>query len=133
MIDGTVARKTNTVSSFGSKLDTAADFVFMVVCAVKLLPVMNVPLWLWIWISVLAIMKGTNIVFGFVLKKTIVTFHTALNKATGLMLFILPFTLQLIEPKYSLAVVCIIATIAALQEGYYTISINDKAEKDELI
>ena len=38
MIDGAIARKTNAVSSFGSKLDTVADIVFMVVCAVKLLP-----------------------------------------------------------------------------------------------
>ena len=38
MLDGTIARKTNTVSSFGSKLDTAADFVFMTICALKLLP-----------------------------------------------------------------------------------------------
>ena len=28
MIDGRVARKTNTVSEFGAKLDTVADFVF---------------------------------------------------------------------------------------------------------
>ena len=28
MIDGTVARKTNTVSEFGTKLDTVADFIF---------------------------------------------------------------------------------------------------------
>ena len=28
MIDGWVARKTNTVSEFGAKLDTVADFVF---------------------------------------------------------------------------------------------------------
>lgn len=35
MIDGTVARKTNAVSSFGSKLDTVADIVFMAACAVK--------------------------------------------------------------------------------------------------
>ena len=28
MIDGAIARKTNSVSSFGSKLDTAADIVF---------------------------------------------------------------------------------------------------------
>ena len=27
MIDGTVARKTNTVSEIGSKLDTVADFI----------------------------------------------------------------------------------------------------------
>ena len=60
MIDGTIARKTNAVSSFGSKLDTAADFVFMAVCAVKLLPVMNLPGWLWIWIAVIAIIKFAN-------------------------------------------------------------------------
>ena len=38
MIDGTIARKTNAVSEFGSKLDTVADFVFVVVCLIKLLP-----------------------------------------------------------------------------------------------
>ncbi|MDD6071017.1 MAG: CDP-alcohol phosphatidyltransferase family protein [Clostridiales bacterium] len=30
MIDGTVARKTGTVSEFGSRLDTIADFVFVI-------------------------------------------------------------------------------------------------------
>ena len=29
MIDGTVARKTNSASRFGEKLDTAADIVFV--------------------------------------------------------------------------------------------------------
>lgn len=48
MLDGTIARKTNTVSSIGSKLDTIADFVFMAVCAVKMLPVINISIWLWI-------------------------------------------------------------------------------------
>ena len=32
MVDGWVARKTNTVSEFGSKLDTVADIIF--VCAI---------------------------------------------------------------------------------------------------
>ena len=118
MLDGTIARKTNTVSSFGSKLDTAADFVFMAVCAVKILPVINISIWLWIWIAVIAIVKFTNIVWGFVRRKKLVDYHTFLNKTTGLLLFLLPFTLQLIEPTHSFAVVCTIATIAAIQEGY---------------
>lgn len=121
MIDGTVAKKLNAVSSFGSKIDTAADFVFMVVCAVKWLPVMLLPLWLWIWIAVIAIMKGTNIILGLVRKKKFAVYHTPLNKATGLMLFLLPFTLHFIEPAYSLATVCAVATIAAIQEGYFAI------------
>ena len=43
MIDGAVARKTGTVSEFGAKLDTTADFVLVVVCLIKLLPVLHVP------------------------------------------------------------------------------------------
>ena len=53
MIDGTIARKTNTVSEFGARLDTAADFLFAGVCLVKLLPVVHMPGWLWIWISLI--------------------------------------------------------------------------------
>ncbi len=40
--DSIVARKTNTISATGSKLDTVADFVFAAVCMLKLLPVLNV-------------------------------------------------------------------------------------------
>ena len=126
MIDGTIARKTETVSSFGSKLDTASDLVFMAVCAVKLLPKINICIWLWIWIAVIAIIKVTNIVIGFIRRKKLVALHTVLNKTTGLLLFFLPLTLQFIVPTYSLAVVCTVATIAALQEGYYTIKAIDK-------
>ena len=126
MIDGTIARKTETVSSFGSKLDTASDLVFMAVCAVKLLPKINICIWLWIWIAVIAIVKVTNIVIGFIRRKKLVALHTVLNKTTGLLLFFMPLTLQFIVPTYSLAVVCTVATIAALQEGYYTIKAIDK-------
>ena len=64
MADGWVARKTNTVSEFGSKLDTIADFVFVVVCLVKLLPIMDIPVWLYVWIGFIALVKVVNIVSG---------------------------------------------------------------------
>ena len=118
MIDGAIARKTNAVSSFGSKLDTVADIVFMVVCAVKLLPMIYLPIWVWMWIAVIALIKVTNIVWGFVRKKQLVDYHAVLNKITGSLLFLLPFTLQFIEPTYSFVVVCSVATIAAIEEGY---------------
>lgn len=118
MIDGTIARKTNTVSEFGSKLDTVADFVFVVVCLIKLLPMIHIPVWLWIWIAVIAVIKATNIVWGFVYRKKLVDYHSVFNKATGLLLFLLPFTLRSVEPTYCFAVVGIIATIAAIQESY---------------
>ena len=118
MIDGAIARKTNAVSSFGSKLDTVADIVFMAACAVKLLPMIYLPIWVWMWIAVIALIKVTNIVWGFVRKKQLVDYHAVLNKITGSLLFLLPFTLQFIEPMYSFSVVCMIATIAAIKEGY---------------
>lgn len=126
MIDGAIARKTNAVSSFGSKLDTVSDFVFMAVCAVKLLPIIYLPIWVWIWIAVIAVIKVINIVLGFVLRKKLVSLHTVLNKTTGLLLFLLPLTLQFIVPTYSFPVVCTIVTIAAIGESYYIIRVNDK-------
>ena len=52
MIDGAVARKTGTVSGFGSRLDTFADIVFAAVCLIKLLPALDAPVWLYVWFPV---------------------------------------------------------------------------------
>ena len=52
MIDGTIARKTEAVSKFGARLDTVADFVFMFICSIKMLPLMHIPVWLWVWIII---------------------------------------------------------------------------------
>ena len=100
MIDGTIARKTNAVSEFGSKLDTVADFVFVVVCSIKLLPLVHIPTWLWIWIGVIAVIKTANIAWGFVHMKRFLPVHTVLNKITGFALFLLPLTFTFIEPAY---------------------------------
>ena len=75
MIDGPVARKTGTVSELGAKLDTAADFVFVAVCLWKLLPGLSVPLWLWTWIVLIALIKMINIVSGYVIQKKYVVLH----------------------------------------------------------
>ena len=118
MIDGPVARRTGTASDFGAKLDTAADFSFMAVCLYKLLPVLDVPVWLWVWIAVIALIKVVNVVSGFAVQKRFVTLHTTMNKAAGALLFLLPLTFPYIELKYTSAVVCAVATFAAVQEGH---------------
>lgn len=119
MIDGTVARRTGTASEFGSKLDSAADFVMVAVCLIKLIPVLEIPSWLFIWIAIIALIKVINLVSGYVLHKEFVAAHTMMNKVSGMLLFILPLTLSLIDLKYCGAFVCAVATIAAIQEGYH--------------
>ena len=118
MIDGTVARKTGTVSDFGSKLDTAADFVLVAVCLIKMIPVLDIPIWLVIWIIVIALIKVINILSGYVLRKEFAAVHTVMNKLTGIALFLLPLTLSIIDLKYSGMLVCTLATFAAVQEGH---------------
>ena len=119
MIDGWVARKTNTASEFGAKLDTIADIVFVIVCMIKLIPVIEIPVWLYVWIGIIALIKIINIVSGYVVQKQFVTIHSVMNKVTGMLLFILPLTISFIDLKYSAAVICIIATFAAVQEGHF--------------
>ena len=118
MIDGPVARKTHTATAFGAKLDTAADILFAAVCLVKLLPVLNIPLWMFIWIGLIALIKIMNIVSGFVIRKRFVSVHTPMNKATGALLFLLPLTISCIDLRYTAPIVCAVATFAALQEGH---------------
>ena len=119
MIDGTVARKTNTVSDFGAKLDAIADFIFVAVCLIKLLSILDIPVWLWVWIAVIALIKIINIISVVIKYKRMIAVHSVMNKVTGALLFCLPLTLSFIELKYSAIIVCAVATFAAMQEGHY--------------
>jgi len=118
-IDGTIARKTKTVSEFGAKLDTAADFVFVTVCLVKIMPLIPLSVGLWVWIAIIVTIKIGNIILGFIRSKRLIAIHTILNKSTGFLLFLFPFTLCFIEPVYSSVVVCSLATVSAINEVYY--------------
>ena len=122
MVDGTIARKINSTSKFGSQLDTIADLIFVVISLFKLLPEIHIPQWLWIWGSVVAVIKINNIIWGYVFKKQFIALHTIMNKATGLLLFLLPLTIPFVELKYTAIVVCFIATFSAIQEGFYIIT-----------
>ncbi len=119
MIDGSIARKTNSVSEFGSKFDTVADLVFVAVSMIKLLPTIYAPKWLLVWIVVIGVIRTINIIWGYVYNKKFISMHTKMNKIAGLLLFLLPLTLSYVELGYSLIAVCSIATVASIQEGLY--------------
>lgn len=119
MLDGFVARKTDTVSKLGARMDTIADFMFVVVCLIKLFPILSIPAWLYIWIGIIALIKVVNIISGFIVQKRFVTVHSVMNKATGALLFLLPLTISTVPVKTSVIVVCAAATFAAIQEGHF--------------
>ena len=116
MIDGAIARKTCAVSEFGAKLDTTADFVFVLVCGVKILPLIHIPVLLWVWITLIALTKIFNIAIVFIKKKKLISNHSVLNKITGFALYLLPLLLSFSKTTYSVTTICVLATIAVIEE-----------------
>ena len=121
MIDGTVARMTNSTSRFGAKLDTAADIVFVSAALIKFLPNLPIPVWLWVWGGGIALIRIGNILLGYVLRREFAALHTVLNKVTGLLLFFLPLMVPTVDFRYSSIAVCAVATVSAIQEGMYVV------------
>ena len=72
MFDGTVARMSGTASAFGAKLDTLADFALVAVCLIRLIPVIELPVWLLIWIGAIALIKVINIASGYVVRRKLI-------------------------------------------------------------
>ena len=117
MIDGTVARKTGTVSEYGSRLDTFADIVFTAVCMVIILPLIAMPLWVYLWIAGIALIKLANVLINYIRLKKLTSFHSVLNKIAGAALFFFPLSFNLIDTTLFAAALCVIATVAAIHES----------------
>ena len=117
MIDGPMARKLSAESKRGAIIDSIADFIFIAAAAVKVLPVMTIARWLWAWIALIGLIRIVNIIIGFVRYRRLILLHTAANKITGLLLFILPAATLIANQTICIAVVCIVATFASLQES----------------
>ena len=122
MTDGAAARKLNCADKFGEKLDTAADLVFAAAALIKIIPALNIQKRIFYWICAIAVIKIINIVLCFVINKEFAAIHTIMNKITGFMLFVLPFTLGFINIEYSAVVVCATAMLSAVWEGFYIIN-----------
>jgi len=117
IVDGWLARKLKCVTRTGALLDSVADIVFVVCCAIRLLPVLEIPAWLWILAGVIAFIKIVNQVSALVVYKRFCFPHTIANKTTGFLLFIaIPMTFWSIIP---ITIVTAIATFAAIQEGHF--------------
>ena len=116
IVDGWLARKLHAESKTGTVLDSVADILFVVCCAVRLLPVVETPVWLWIWGGVIVFIKIVNQISALFVCKRFSFPHTLANKLTGLLLFLAaPAMFWSVIP---LAIVAALATFAAVQEGH---------------
>ncbi len=117
MVDGWLARNIHAESKTGAVLDSVADIVFVACCAIRLLPVLEIPVWLCIWAGIIVTIKIINQISALVLCKRFCFPHTLANKLTGFLLFLtVPGILWSVIP---VSIAAAIATFSAVQEGHY--------------
>ena len=119
MLDGFLARRWGVESKFGARLDSLADFVFVLVVGYKLFPWLKLPTTLWVMTMLIVMVKVINTISSFVVKYKIEYLHTKANKLTGFLLFV---GMMAIGQPYFVPVAWMIACIAlfaAIQEGHF--------------
>ena len=122
MLDGFLARRWGVESKFGARLDSLADFVFVLAVGYKLFPWLNLPATLWIMIGLIALVKIINAISSYVLNHRIEYLHTKANKLTGFLLFI---GMMAIGQSYFVPVawaIACIALFAAILEGHFVLN-----------
>ena len=117
MVDGWLARKLHAETEAGAIWDSVADIVFVACCATRLLPVLEIPAWLWIWAGAIVIIKMVNQISALFVCKRFCFPHTLANKLTGLLLFLAVPTM--FWSMIPISIVAAISTFAAVQEGHY--------------
>ena len=113
--DGWLARRLKCVTKTGALLDSLADFCFVVCCDWKILPILELTQWLWLWAGIIVAIKIVNQFSALVMYGRCCFPHTLANKWAGFLLFVaVPMTVWSIIP---ISIAAIVATLAAIQEG----------------
>lgn len=115
LIDGPIARKTNSSSTLGASLDTIGDVLTYLALAKILISKKLVPLWIFIWILSAGILFG---VCAIITKSRFNKFylpHTYLGKIFGGTVFVLPLAMQIMTNEIWMSVICSIASIHAIE------------------
>jgi len=116
VLDGYIARKTNTTSKFGDNIDSVADFIVIVVLMIALYPIIKLTSLMIIWIVIIGIIRVVSVIVVFIKYKTFEMLHTYGNKITGLMLFTFPLSLVFVQSDVMIYIICIVASISAIEE-----------------
>ena len=116
LLDGFLARRFHVESSFGARLDSAADFLLCAVLIFTFLPYYHWPLWIILWIAGIGFLRMLAALVCFFRFRTFAFLHTCSNKATGILLFLFPFLLWLFNLNITSILLCSVASLSALEE-----------------
>ncbi len=125
VLDGYVARKTNTQSELGAKLDSIADlFFFTVLTAAIILWLGNRLAAFFPWLIAIILIRCANLAIAAYKYRTFAILHTWGNKITGFLLFAAPPMFIISRETAVFWPVCVFAALSALEES--TIHLTSK-------
>lgn len=124
MIDGYIARKTNSSSSLGTILDSISDLIFMIAVIMSIIPAIRIPKEILLWILLIALIRIASILTAYFKYNTFAILHTYANKVSGFLLFLFPFFYKFINIYILGFTLCFITGISAIEE--LTINIISK-------
>lgn len=116
--DGYVARKTKQVSEFGARLDSIADIIFYSVMVFKLFSILwkKIPAVIWCIAFTTVAVRLVSYALAAIKYKRFASLHTYMNKFTGFLFFLIPYT---IKSGFFIAfavLTCCVGTIATVEE-----------------
>mgnify|MGYP004448233275 len=117
-LDGPIARRMNTESEFGAKLDSVSDLLFYAVLVIKLIPVLwkLVPKWIWLWVAGIVLLRLICYAAAALKFHRFAAVHTLLNKATGFGVFALAYFMLTPAATVYAYVLCAVASIGSAEE-----------------
>lgn len=127
LIDGPIARKTNSTSPLGATLDTVGDVATYLALTKVLIIKKLVAGWILAWILSAGVLFGVGALISKRRFGKLYLPHTYLGKIFGGVVFVLPLAMQFMPGYVWMSVICSIATVHAI-ELLYVQSKNKTAE-----
>lgn len=118
VLDGFIARRTNTESDKGARLDSIADLMFYTVMIIRLFPVLYkvLPKKVWLAAGGAVFVRICSYVTAAIKYKKFASLHTYMNKLTGAAVFLVPYFIPTSFYTVYCFSVCAIGVLASTEE-----------------
>ena len=118
VLDGFVARITNSTSEIGAKLDSIADILFYAVMLVEILPQLSeiLPTWVWGIVVTVVLVRISSYLLAAIKFRQFSALHTYMNKMTGVTVFLIPYLVRGSFGYVYCLIVCVVAAMASIEE-----------------
>ena len=115
-LDGFCAKTMDAKTVIGDRLDHIASLVFIAVLCIRLLPLVDVPLWAIYVLTGIAVIKCASLVFGAVRFKKTPFINSDWNKTAKVAFYLIPVWYMIAGWAFACAVVLFFMLVATVEE-----------------